>query len=167
MHEKRGQLDLEPKIAEFVRTHVAAASSEGVLQEREALRRLCAELERLLGLQLEGCDGWDGWVDGIIPATETRPDAIKVISPLEVSSRGSAIWAQSSRGPFWTEPFFGVVRISDSEDAIIGYELRFADAARGLGTTPHGKHLRWPSWFLPTEWMFRFSKSPETLGRLQ
>jgi len=34
-------------------------------------------------------------------------------------------------------------------DAIQAYELHFGDAARGLGTTPHGKRLRWESWFQP------------------
>jgi hypothetical protein len=165
MGEKRGQVDLESKVAEVVRTYIAAARSNDV-QEPEALRWMCAGLEYLLGKQLEGRDGWKGWVDGIIPATDMLPDAIQVISSVEVSVRGYAIWGKA-RGPFWIDPFFGIVRISETDDTIQGYELNFGDAARGLGTTPYGKHLRWESWFLPAEWMFRFLKSPETLSRLQ
>jgi hypothetical protein len=163
---KEGQLDLESKVTEFVRTYIAAARCNDV-QEPEALRWMCTGLEYLLGEQLEGRDGWKGWVDGIIPATDMLPDAIQVISAVEVSVRGYAIWAKASRDPFWIDPFFGIVRISKTDDKILAYELHFGDAARGLGTTPYGKHLRWESWFLPAEWMFRFSKSPETPGRLQ
>jgi hypothetical protein len=167
MGEEGGQRDLESKIAEYVRAYVEAARGDDSSQEQEALRWLCSGLEYLLGEQLEGRDGWNGWVDGIIPASDMLPQAIKVISKVEVSVRASAIWAKASPGPFWIEPFFGIVRISESGDSIIGYELHFGDGAWGLGTTVHGKHLRWESWFLPAEWMFRFSKSPETLDRLQ
>ncbi len=167
MGDRGGQPDLESKLAEFVRTYIVAARTDDSSQEPEALRWLCGGLEYLLGEQREGRDGWKGWVDGIIPATDILPEAIKVISPIEVSVRGSAIWAKASRGPFWIDPFFGTVRISESCDSIIGYELHFGGAARGLGATPYGKHVRWESWFLPAEWMFHFSKSPETLGRLQ
>lgn len=167
MGDRVGQPDLELKLAEFVRTCIDAARSDDLSQEPEALRWLCCGLEWLLGEQLQDRDGWSGWVDDIIPATDMLPGAIQVISPIEVSVRGYATWAKAGRGPFWIEPFFGIVRISESDNSITGYELHFGDAARGLGTTPYGKHVRWESWFLPAEWMFHFSKSPETVSRLQ
>jgi len=149
-----------------VRSYIEAVRGPDSPNEPEALRWLCAGLERLLQRRLQGREGWNGWVDGIVPATDMLPDAIQVISPVEVSVRGYAMWAKG-RGPSWIEPFSGIVRISESGDSVIAYELRFGNAARGLGTTPYGKHVRWESWFQPVEWMFRFSKSPETLGRLQ
>ena len=167
MTDEDGQpWSLESEIAKIVRTYIDTACSDGLSPDPGALRWLCSGLEWLLDREPQGCDGWKGWVDGILP-TDIVPDAVRIISTVEVSVRGSALWAKTSRGPFWIEPFFGIVRISETDDSIQAYELHFGDAAWGLGATPYGKHVRWESWFLPAEWMFRFSKSPETLGRLQ
>ena len=86
------------------------------------------------------------------------PGSINVVSAVELSVRGWAIWGKRGAGPFWIEPFFGFVRVSDTADAIVSYELRFGDAVRGLAKFPYGKHLRRVDWFFPTEWMFTFSK---------
>ena len=92
------------------------------------------------------------------PGYDMVPDALKVTSPVELTVRGSALWGKGSRGAFWIEPFFATVRISKNTDAIVSYSLKFADAARGLGAVPYGKHLRRPDWFFPVEWLFTFSK---------
>ena len=49
---------------------------------------------------------------------------------------------------------------------IAGYELHFADAARGLGKFSYGKHIRREDWFFPEDWLFSFSKGPDQ-ARLQ
>jgi len=168
MGDEKGQRDLESKVAELVRTYIEVARSDDSSQEEEALRWLCSGLESLLQRRLEGREGSEGWwVDGIIPATDMLPDAIKVISAVEVSIRGYAIWAKASRAPFWIDPFFGIVRISQTSDSIAGYELHFADAARGLAKVPFGKHLRWPHWFFPPGWLTTFSEGAFKEGRLQ
>jgi hypothetical protein len=168
MGEERGQRELESKIAEWVRTYVVAAHGDDSSQEQEALRWLCSGLEWLLQRRLEGREGTEGWwVDGIIPATDMLPDAIQVISAVEVSIRGYAIWAKASRAPFWIDPFFGIVRISQTSDSIVGYELHFVDAARGPAKVPFGKHLRWQHWFFPPEWLMTFSEGVFTKGHLQ
>ena len=153
-------VDLESKVAEFVRSYIRASHGGDASEEQEALRWICAGLERLLGELLQGSEGWAGWVDGIFPATDMVPDALKVISPVELTVRGSALWGKASRGPFWIEPFLASVRISENTDTILSYSVKFADAARGLGTVPYGKHLRRPDWFFPVEWLFTFSKGP-------
>lgn len=86
-------------------------------------------------------------------------DAVTVISPVELCLRGRADWGKASRGPVWIEPFFGSVRISESGEANVSYDLKFGDAARGLGRVPYGKHLRYPSWLFPEKWLFTFSKT--------
>jgi hypothetical protein len=129
--------DLESKVAEFVRSYIRASRGGDSSEEQDALRWACAGLERLLGGLLQGSERWTGWVDGIFPATDMFPDALTVTSPV----RGSALWGKASRGPFWIEPFLATVRISENTDAIVSYSLKFADAARGLGTVPYGKHL--------------------------
>ena len=96
MSDRERQPDLESKLAEFVRTYIAAARADDLSQEPEALRWLCCGLEYFLGEQLEGSDEWNGWVDGILPATDMLPDAIKVVSPIEVSVRGYALWRMAS-----------------------------------------------------------------------
>jgi hypothetical protein len=86
------------------------------------------------------------------------PDAVEVLSPVELTVRGSAIWGENVRGPLWIEPFFASLRTSEVCDTIVSYDLRFGDAVRELGTVPFGKHLRRADWFFPTEWLFRFSR---------
>jgi len=151
-------VDLESKLAEFVRSYIIATRSSDSSEEEEALRWVCCGLEYLLGERLGGSSGWTGWVDGVVPATDMLPDAIEVASGVEMSVRGRADWGNPSRGPFWIEPFFGSVRISETGDSIVSYELRFADADRGLARVPYGKHLRRPDWFFPAEWLFTFTK---------
>ena len=80
-----------------------------------------------------------------------------MISTVELSVRGRALWGKSAGGPFWIEPFLGAVQISETTDAIVSYDLKFADAARGPGATPYLKHLN-PDWFFPAQWLFAFSK---------
>ena len=148
--------ELETKLAGFIRSYI---SSTDPSQKEEALRWVCAGLEWLLGTLLNGCTGWGGWVDGILPATDMRPDAIEVVSPVALSIRGCALWAKGAKSPFWIEPFHATVQISDAaDDTIVSDDLMFADAARELGTVPFGKHLRKPDWFFPSEWLFVFSK---------
>jgi hypothetical protein len=112
----------------------------------------------LLGARLDGCDQWSGWVDGVEPATDLLPDAVQVISGVKLSVPGRADWAEKGGGPFWIEPFFGWVRISETRDAIVAYELNFADGAQGLARSPYGKHLRRTEWFFPAQWLFTFSE---------
>jgi hypothetical protein len=81
-----------------------------------------------------------------------------VLSAVELTVRGSALWAKHAPGPFWIEPFFGSVRLSETSDSIANYQLGFGDAQRGLGKTPYGKHVRRVDWFFPKEWLFTFSK---------
>jgi len=152
--------DLETKLAGFVHSYIDAVHHGDSSQQQEQLRWVCSGLEYLLGALLQERDGWAGWVDGINPAMDMLPDSVSVVSAVELSVHGWAIWGERGAGPFWIEPFLGSVRISDTGDAIVSYELRFGDAVRGLGKFPHGKHLRRVDWFFPTEWMFAFSKGP-------
>src|SRR5262249_32887525 len=71
--------DLESRVAEFVRSYIRASRGGDFSEEQEALRWTCAGLERLLGGLLQDSKGWTGWVDGIFPATDMLPDALKVI----------------------------------------------------------------------------------------
>lgn len=151
---------LEAKLAGFIRSYLSCTDPS---QKEEALRWVCAGLEWLLGTLLNGCTGWSGWVDGILPATDMLPGAIEVISPGALSIRGCALWAKNTaRSPFWIEPFHATVQISDeAEDTIVSYDLAFADASRELGSVPYDKHLRRPDWFFPSQWLFTFSKGPQ------
>ena len=49
-------------------------------------------LEYFLGSLLDECDGWRGWVDDIIPATDMLPDAVRVGSNVDLTLRGQALW---------------------------------------------------------------------------
>src|ERR1700716_4307975 len=110
--------DLEHKLAGLVRSYIYASRGSDSSQEQEALRWVCSGLEYLLGGLLEGHNGWRGWVDGILPATDMLPNAVNVISTVELSVRGRALWGKSAKGQFWIEPFLGSVQISETSDAI-------------------------------------------------
>src|SRR5580700_2650925 len=90
--------ELETKLAGFMRSYIHASHGSDSSQQ-EALRWVCSGLEYLLGDLLEGCSVWRGWVDGILPETDMIPDSVKVISTVELSVRGRAIWGENSRGP--------------------------------------------------------------------
>ena len=152
-----GELVLESKLAGFVRSYIDASQSGEHSQAEEALQWACTGLEYLLGSLLDKCDDWHGgWVDGIIAATDSLPDAVKVVSQVDFTVRGRAIWLDAKR--CCIEPFHGSVRIAERGDALIGYEICFADAARGLARIPYDKHIRWPEWYFPAQWLFVFSK---------
>jgi hypothetical protein len=128
---------------------------------------VCADgLERRLAGELYGRERWKRWVDGVLPATDLVPEAVMAISAVEVNLRGFAIW-EIGRGPAWIEPFFGIVRLSQTSDAILGYELRFADADRALGNVTYGKHVRRVDCFFPPEWLMTFSEGVFKEARLQ
>lgn len=150
-----GDTELETKLAGFVREYVQSRSAGGVEEQEEALRWVCAGFEWLLGARLQQ----RYFIDGIEPATDMLPDAINIVSPSELNIRGWALWYQSSKeGQSWIEPFFGSVRLADSADAIVEYELKFGDSVRGIGGFPFGKHIRRPTWLFPDKWQFEFSK---------
>jgi hypothetical protein len=165
MSDRERQPNLESKLAEFVRTYIAAVRGDDLSQEPEALRWLCCGLEYFLGEQLEGSDGWNGWVDGIVPATDMLPDAIQVVSSVEVSVRDYQF------GPKLPGPPSGSTRSSVAcefrRQATPSYEIHFGDKARGLAKLPIGKHLPWVHWFFPKDWIYSFFKGEHQSTRLQ
>jgi hypothetical protein len=141
MEEKGRQTlpDPDSRIAQLVWEYIHCDP----MKEEEALAWLCSGLEWLLDRELQPCEEWTGWVDGVTPAHGMVPDAVKVVSSTEVSIHGYEMWGKAGRGPFWIEPFYGRISISPAGDSIESYDLRFADRARGLGGTPYGRHIRW------------------------
>lgn len=150
---------LELQLAESVVSYIQVAHDGSISQEQETLRWVCAGLEFLLGSLLQQCEGWNGWLDGIFPATDMLTDAVVLVSGTDLEIRGQALWGEHGRGKFWIEPFLGLVRVTKTYDAVLSYEISFADAARGLATFRHDKHVRRVDWFYPERWMFVFSKN--------
>jgi hypothetical protein len=60
---------LESKLAGFVRSYIQASRGIDPAREQDALQWVCSGLEYLLEAHLQECDGWRGWVDGLLPAT--------------------------------------------------------------------------------------------------
>ena len=87
------------------------------------------------------------------------PEAIEIVSDVELRLRGRVIWAKSVGAlGVWIEPFFFSVRLSDTDDLVAAYVFSFADAARGLEKVLYGMRLRRPDWFFPAEWLFTFQR---------
>ncbi len=155
------QSDLESKLARFIGSYIHASASGSPSDVADSLRWVCSGLEFLLGSLLDECEGWNGWVDGIHPATDFFADAVKASSEVDLTVRAQALWYEHGRqGGSWIEPFLGVVRISKTHDAIDSYEISFGDAGLGLGKFPFGRRVRRADWYYPAEWLFLFSKKP-------
>jgi len=56
------------------------------------------------------------------------------------------------------EPCSALVRVSETGGRIVGYELKFGDAAWGLGKVRYGSHPRGWYWARPEAWVFTFTK---------
>ena len=150
---------IETKLAGFVRDYIRASSSGPAESQDEALRWVCAGLKYMLGALMDGCEEWDGWADGILPATDYLPTAVTIDSKVQVSVRGYAIWGKAASGPFWIEPFLGTVRVARDRNAVEAYEILFANAEQGLGHVFYGKRIRRADWYFPGRWAFRFKRS--------
>jgi hypothetical protein len=117
-------------------------------------------LEQLLGALLDKSNEWNGWFDDLEPADDILSSPVTVVSAVEVSVRGRAIWGESGGDRnFWIEPFFASIRISEAADRILSYDLELGDACRGLAKFPYGKHVRYENWFFPADWLFTFSRT--------
>jgi hypothetical protein len=155
-----GELELEAKIAGCVRSYFQALQGGDSSEQQEALNWVCTGLEFWLGSLLEGHEGWYGWVDGIYPAT----DYFLTLLPqhLQRNSRYLVLrWERHGTRSRWVEPFAASLLVSDAADSIIRYEVKFGDAARGLGNHSYEKHIRRTDWFCPAEWMFSFTKGSD------
>jgi hypothetical protein len=105
--------------------------------ETEALQWVCSAMAWLLAERLAGREHWDpyNWVDAI------SPGQAYVLSPSELKVEGLVIWCKGNNGECW-EPFSGLARISESGAQLLGYKLRFGDAAWGFGRVGYGRHPR-------------------------
>lgn len=147
---------LELALARSVGAYIHAHSHDAP-NAQEMLRSACARLEYLLGSLLQERADWSGWVDGILPASDLVTDAVQV-GAFDLTIRGHAIWVEHAAG-CWVEPFLASVQITDTHDALAGYEICFADAARGLAQHPYGKRVRRADWYFPAEWLITFSST--------
>ena len=127
--------------------------------ESEALRWVCAAMAWLLAERLPGSGQWDpyDWVDAISPGEAT------VLSPDELQVDGLVIWCKGNDGEWW-EPFSGRMRLLESGDRLLGYELKFGDAAWGFGKVGYGSHPRGWNWSRPENWVFEFAKGIYVAG---
>jgi hypothetical protein len=135
------------------------ARGHGKEAEKEALQWVCSAMAWILEELLPGTGKWDpyNWVDAI------SPGEAYIFSPGELNVEGLVIWCKGSDGEWW-EPFSGVVGISESGDQLLGYALKFGDAAWGVGNVGYGSHPRGWNWSRPEKWVFEFAKGAYVTG---
>jgi len=124
--------------------------------ERAALMSVASVLAALAARLLEGNELWgpDRWVDDIFPSCEAE-----VAASGQVALDGLLIFGDAGKGSQeWWEPFYGSLRISETGDEILSYELKIGDAAWGLGKVRYNEHPRGWNWSRPEKWIFVFSK---------
>lgn len=145
-------VNLKAKLANFVHSFLRSSESGADADREEALRWTCAALARLLGELLDESEGWSRWywVDDIIPTSET------ICAQNELLVAGLAIWGESGGTGEWVEPFSASVQVCHSGEDV-GYEMKFGDAATGLGQTAYGKHRSHIRPGRPDVWMFVFT----------
>lgn len=145
---------VESSLAAAVRNYLLAEQNERI-SEDENLRPVCRWLARLLDDLLKNEGGWSqySWVDDISPCTADR------VSPTDLVFTGLLIWLGGSKSSEWKEPLFATLHVSESSPARLSYEIRLADADRGLGKCPYGSPHDFP--YVPVNnWLFTFA-SPE------
>jgi hypothetical protein len=146
-------------LAESVRQWLLREPNDRI-SEDENLRTVCSPLDRLLGELLSTSDGWSRYhfLDGILPCTAEK------LSPDDLFLTGLVVWIGDG-GREWKEPLSANLRVSDALPSKIRYELRFADADRGLGTCPYGTPHDFP--YVPvTNWMFTFRSTASGMAIL-
>ena len=138
---------LEARLAVAVRSYLDSCDRV-VSEPSDPLREVANALAWLLGALLEGNDGWrpDWWIDDLL-----RVFAIRTPGGLKVE--GLIVWGDKQ----WVDPFVASVTLPSAGNAITGYELKFGNAAYGLGRVGYEQERR-PDWDAPAEWIFEFSK---------
>jgi hypothetical protein len=129
---------------------------QGDSNDHAALVSVATSVNALVARLLESNELWglDRWVDGISPSSPPE-----VVAPGQVTLDGLLIFGDTSKGrQQWWEPFYGSLQISEASDAILSYDLKFGDAAWGLGKVGYNEHPKGWNWSRPEKWIFVFSK---------
>ncbi|HXR40539.1 MAG TPA: hypothetical protein VN776_15665 [Terracidiphilus sp.] len=144
---------VESSLATAVRNYLLAGQNERI-SEDENLRPVCRWLARLLSDLLKSEGGWDRYnsVDDVIPCTADR------VSPSDLVFTGLLIWLGGSKSNEWKDPLFAAIHVSENAPEHLTYEIRFANADRGLGKCPYGSPHDFP--YVPVNnWLFTFVSS--------
>ena len=144
---------IELSLAAAVQNYLHAKPTERI-SEDEDLRPVCQWLARLLADRLKTDSRWDQYnsIDDIVPCTAHR------VSPGDLLFTGLLIWLGGNKSSEWKEPFFAAIHVSESSPTPLTYEIRLADADRGLGKCPYSSPHDFP--YIPvSNWLFNFSSS--------
>jgi hypothetical protein len=148
-------LELETMLAIEIRRCLAVCG-QGGSTEHAALMSVATVMSGLIQRLLEGNQLWepDCWVDCINPSSP-----LEVVPLGQVTLDGLLIFGRGGKGTQqWWEPFYGSLRISETSDEILSYDLKFGDAAWGLGKVRYNEHPKGWNWSRPAKWIFVFSK---------
>jgi hypothetical protein len=67
------------------------------------------------------------------------------------------IWGENGRTQQWVEPFFASLRVSESGEELLGYQIMCGDAATGLGKSPYATRGKTVARSNPKDWIFVFA----------
>jgi hypothetical protein len=129
------------------------SSEEEEKIKAQQLRAVCSGLARLLGHLLQGSEGWSPyyWVDDVLPTSES-------VDSRKLEIQGSVVWGELKQSRQWQAPFVASLRIPETENGPLLYELKFGDKQQGLRKLPYATRAK--SWRLPEEWFFELSDPP-------
>jgi hypothetical protein len=124
---------IESSLATAVRNYLLAEQNERI-SEDENLLPVCQCLARLLIDLLKSDGGWNQYnsVDDICPCTAER------VSPNDLVFTGLLLWMGGRKSSEWKEPLFAAIHVFEGSPARLTYEIRVADADRGLEKCPYG-----------------------------
>jgi hypothetical protein len=140
----------EVMLAKDVQAYLPLHGRDDENQQKQ-LQKVCSALDHLLALLLQETQAWDQhyWNDGVIASAE-------ISSPGVLDLQGLAIWAKGNKSGFCWEPFAAVLRTSEAGD-LVDYQIKFGDAAWGLGKVACNTHPRGWNCAPPQRWIFEFS----------
>ena len=144
---------IESSLAVAVRNYLAAEQNERISEDQN-LRPVCECLVRLLIDLLKSKAVWNQYnsVDEISPCIAER------VSPNDLLFTGLMIWMVGRKSSEWKEPLFAAIHVPEGSPARLTYEIRVADADRGLGKCPYGTPHNFP--YVPVNnWLFTFASS--------
>lgn len=152
---RASSVDYNDLLAQYAGNYLSSLQLPAGEPQPEALRWLCAVLERVLERELVIAQVGDWvWVDGIVPGFDLCSDAVSVVQPSEVRIHGYAYWGECVNGPFWHDPLRAQIRLDDTG---LRYVLEFGNATHGLRSLPGERNPRRADWLSPAEWLYRFT----------
>lgn len=149
------------KLAESVHSYLHFCSPADLTKdetEQEKLREVVRWLSGFLDELLRTDEKWNPyyWVDAIIPTSAT------IVGSGGLQVEGIVICGEHKRTGEWIEPMSATLRVCETGDQLLSYQIMCGDATRGLATLPYSMRYttspRRAKYARAERWIFTFQR---------